>query len=230
MPDEDLPVGVLIDMDGTLAQTEVHWGVAERALMRDLGSHWTDADQARALGGPLKRVVAYMIGKTGGEHDHAEITERLLAEVATLLRSDPPEWSAGMLELLDECANRNIPTALVTASDGSLAAIVVEQLTERLQRIPFAAVVSADDVERGKPAPDPYLLAASRLQVDPKGCLALEDSPTGVRSAVDAGCRVIAIEHMTPIENPHAVVVDSIEGLGVGALWGLFGSDRAENR
>ena len=59
--------------------------------------------------------------------------------------------------------------------------------------------VVGDEVRQGKPHPEPYLLAATKLGVDPARCVAIEDSPTGVRSALAAGCRVIAVPHVVPV-------------------------------
>lgn len=221
------PDAVLLDMDGTLVLTEERWGQAERLLMADLGGHWSQADQAHALGGPLERVIAYMIGKSGGEHDHAELLVRLVDLVEQEFRAAPLEWAAGMLQLLDECHNRRIPTALVTASSARLAAIVVDALAHTLARAPFAAVITAEDVVHGKPAPDPYVMATMRLDRRPERCLAFEDSPTGVRSAVGAGCRVIGIEHLTPLTG--VPVLQSVAGWSLDDLWHLFGRDGAKD-
>ena len=59
--------------------------------------------------------------------------------------------------------------------------------------------MTGDEVTRGKPHPEPYLLAAERLGVDPRHCVAIEDSPTGVRSALAAGCRVLGVPHVVGI-------------------------------
>jgi HAD superfamily hydrolase (TIGR01509 family) len=221
------PAAVLLDMDGTLVETEERWGEAERVLMAELGSSWTQADQAHALGGPLERVIAYMIGKSQGTHDHGELMDRLIDLVEWQFRASPLTWSPGMLDLLADCHRRGIPVALVTASSARLASIVVQALADALHRAPFAAVVTAEDVRRGKPAPDPYATAIARLGVEPGECLAIEDSPTGLRSAIDAGCQVIGIEHIAPLDG--VPVLRSIHGLDVGELWSLVSRDRAQH-
>jgi beta-phosphoglucomutase-like phosphatase (HAD superfamily) len=63
----------------------------------------------------------------------------------------------------------------------------------------FAGSVTGDEVTNGKPAPDPYLRAAALLGVDPVDCVAIEDSPTGVASALAAGCRTIAVPHVVDV-------------------------------
>lgn len=204
------PQGLLLDMDGTLVQSEHMWGEAERAVMADLGVDWTEIDRAHVIGGPLERVVAYMIGKSQGEHDHDDVGHRLLSHVEAQFRSETLQWTDGMVPLLDECDARGIPIALVTASTRRLAAIVVDDIDRQLQRTVFKAVITADDVHRSKPAPDPYLLAAQRLTLSPKVCLAIEDSPTGLLSAHRAGCRVAAIELVSSPAYDGPVYVDAL--------------------
>jgi len=199
-------------MDGTLVQSEHMWGEAERAVMAELGVDWSEGDRAHVLGGPLERVVAYMIGKSEGEHDHDEVGLRLLSHVEAQFRSERLQWTDGMLALLDECSAHLIPVALVTASTRRLAAIVVDEIDRQFGRTVFHAVVTADDVVRSKPAPDPYLLAAQRLALPPDLCLAIEDSPTGLLSAQRAGCRVIDVERLTRLASSGASTMN--------ALWG----------
>lgn len=215
------PQALLLDMDGTLVQSEDIWGDAERAVMADFGIDWTDEDRAHVLGGPLERVVAYMIGKSAGEHDHDEVAQRLIDYVDKEFRATRLQWTDGVLELLGETHARDIPVALVTASSRSLAAIVVDALDQRLGRTAFGAVVAAEDVEIGKPSPEPYRLAAQRLSVPPHACLAIEDSPTGLASAMQAGCRVIGLEHMSALEFRGAHVMRSLRGHDLELLWKL---------
>jgi beta-phosphoglucomutase-like phosphatase (HAD superfamily) len=82
----------------------------------------------------------------------------------------------------------------------------------------FAATVSSEEVERGKPAPDVYLEAARRLEVEPEACVAIEDSTNGIRSAHAAGMAVIAVPNSDFPPEPDAlalavVVLDSLEEL-----------------
>ncbi|MFD2349724.1 HAD family hydrolase [Nonomuraea ferruginea] len=94
----------------------------------------------------------------------------------------------GATPLLRELTAARIPTALVTASPRSIAALVLPRLGHR-----FDEVVAAEDTRRGKPHPDPYLEAARRLGAHPSRCVALEDSPAGVTAASTAGCHVVVV-------------------------------------
>ena len=74
-------------------------------------------------------------------------------------------------------------------------------------------------IERGKPAPDPYLRAAELLGVDPADCVAIEDSPTGVASALGAGCATLGVPHVVPVAAaPGLSLVDSLVGIDVADL------------
>src|SRR5699024_3603646 len=100
--------------------------------------------------------------------------------------------------------------ALVTMYWAPLAEVLLESLPEQT----FAAVVTGDQVTHGKPSPDPYLLAAEQLCVNPADCLALEDSPTGVRSATGAGVPTLGVPHVVPLPaTPGMVTVPTLEGL-----------------
>ena len=96
----------------------------------------------------------------------------------------------GVREILENCSQLGWRIALASNSPGRLCHLVLRELGIARR---FDAVISVDDVERGKPEPDIYLLAARRLGVSPAECLAFEDSLTGVRAAHAAGMRVVAI-------------------------------------
>ena len=95
----------------------------------------------------------------------------------------------------------------------------VEPILDGLPEGTFAAVVTGDAVERGKPYPDPYLKAARLLGVDPGDCLAIEDSNTGARSAESAGCPVLCVPNHVPIlEGERRMFADSLAGLTAANL------------
>jgi len=94
----------------------------------------------------------------------------------------------------------------------SLATAVVSNLPNGS----FAAVVTGDVVQHGKPDPEPYLNAAAALGVDPRECVAIEDSLAGAASAQSAGCYVLAIPHVvSPPPAPRRTVVASLAGIEV---------------
>lgn len=216
-----LPAAVLFDMDGTLVDTEGHWLDAEREVMRRLGSDWTAEDQVLCLGGPLERVAHHMRSRSGSDLPIAEIGRLLLEAMEQRLRQHDLVWRPGARSLLIECHELEVPTALVSASWARLIHAVSERMTADLGREPFTVVVAGDAVSRSKPHPEPYWMASTALGFAPHECLALEDSPTGVTSARDAGCRVVAVPHVADLSHLGTALTDSLEHTSVAALWAL---------
>ena len=201
-------------MDGTLVDTEPYWIEAEYALVEEHGDAWSD-EHARALvGNPLLVSAQYLREHGGVALEPVEIVERLLAAVVHRVRDHVP-WQPGARELLAELSASGVPMALVTMSWTSLAHAVVS----RLPASTFGAVVTGDEVTHGKPHPEPYLTAASRLGVDAGDCVAIEDSVTGLRSAEAAGAATVAVPHLVPIPpRPGRVIVPSLTELDVDSL------------
>ena len=113
----------------------------------------------------------------------------------------------GAVELLAALGRAGVPCALVTMSWRRLADEVVNLLPAGT----FAATIVGDEVSAGKPDPAPYLAAAAALGVEPARCIAIEDSPTGLRSAESAGCRSLAVPNLLTLpEAPGRTLVTSL--------------------
>ena len=211
-----LPQGIFFDMDGLLVDTEPYWLQTERELMAEFGVHWRSEDQLFCLGGPMEKVGRYMSdlaeSKQSPEWFASELIDRM-AEKFTLISPMP-----GISQLLSEISKNHIPAALVSASPRRLVDAVLASIPNH----PFALSISADDVERGKPHPDPYLKAATLLQVAIENSLILEDSPTGVTAARASGAWVVAVPHIAPIAPAQrSVVIETLAGASVTSLWNL---------
>jgi HAD superfamily hydrolase (TIGR01509 family) len=185
---------VLWDLDGTLVDTEPSWIAAEYRLVESYGGSWSDAHAKAQVGNPLVVTGEYLREHGGVPLPAERIVELLLADVLADVRREV-HWRPGVRRLLAECREQGLATALVTMSYLELA----EAVTARLPAGSFDVLVTGDQVRRGKPDPEAYLLAADRLGVDPARCLAIEDSPTGVASAEAAGCLVVAVPNQVPI-------------------------------
>ncbi|MEH0421818.1 HAD-IA family hydrolase [Streptomyces sp. B21-083] len=200
---------VLFDMDGTLVDTErLWWEAVEQIAGRPL----TEADQPDVLGRPVEHTADWLAAATGAETGRlaTELHREFAARVRTGIVPRP-----GALDLLDALAGAGIPTALVTASPRAVA----DSVLEALGAARFAVSVTADDTEHTKPAPDPYLAACRALGVDPAACVAVEDTQTGVTSAEAAGCAVLAVPSLAPIETaPGRTVLTSLAGVTVALL------------
>jgi len=216
-PGEDAghrPAAVLWDMDGTLVDTEPYWIACEFDLVAAYGGTWSLEHAHHLVGQALLDSAEYLRIHGQVPLPPPEIVDRLLDGVVERVREHIP-WRPGARALLKQLATDGVPCALVTMSYRRLTDAVLDGLPPGT----FAAVVAGDDVTRGKPHPEPYLTAATRLGVRPQDCLAIEDSPTGIASAEAAGIPVLAVRHVVPIPpGPGRHVVDTLEGLTAAQL------------
>ena len=216
-----LPAAVLWDMDGTLVDTEPYWMAAEHALVEGHGGRWTDEHAHQLVGNDLLVSAEYIRAHSPIQLTPVEIVHELLASVITSVKAHVP-WRPGARELLESLAAQGVPCALVTMSWESLATAVVNSLPSGS----FAAVVTGDVVQHGKPHPEPYVVAARMLGVDLAACVAIEDSPPGVASAVAAGIPTIAVPHHVEVpETRGAVQISTLAGLTAPDLLRLFAED-----
>lgn len=183
-------------MDGTLVDTEPYWFSGERSLVDQFGGCWTDEDAHAVVGFDLLDAAEYLRSRGGVRLPAAEIVERLLDHVISQLEVAIP-WRPGAVELLAELNAAGVPCALVTMSYRRFVSPVVAALPAGS----FAAIITGDEVPvgEGKPHPTPYLLGAAACGVVAQRCVAIEDSPTGVRSAIAAGCAVLGVPNVRDI-------------------------------
>ncbi|WP_405165143.1 HAD family phosphatase [Nocardia sp. NBC_01499] len=208
---------VLWDMDGTLLDSEKLWDIAVRELARAHGHEMTD-ELRHALIGASGPDALRMIFTGLGVESTPEVllaAEEFLERRVTELMTGPIPWRPGAAAALATVREAGLASALVTNTKRSLT----EFGLDTLGRDRFDVSVCGDEVARGKPEPDVYLRAAELLGVDPRDCVAVEDSPTGTRAAHAAGCAVIVIpcEIAVP-EGPGRSFRDTLVGLTIDDL------------
>ncbi|MFE9249274.1 HAD family hydrolase [Streptomyces sp. NPDC007088] len=209
---------VLLDMDGTLLDTEGFWWEAEVRVFERLGHRLDEAWRDIVVGGPMSRSAGYLIRATGAAIEMAELSV-LLNDAFEERIADRLPLMPGAARLLAELHAQAVPTALVSASHRR----IIDRALTSLGAHHFAHTIAGDEVERTKPHPDPYLLAAARLGVDPARCAVIEDTATGVASAEAAGCLVVAVPSVAPIEvAPRRTVVPTLEQVDLRFLRGLL--------
>jgi HAD superfamily hydrolase (TIGR01509 family) len=209
---------VLLDMDGTLVDTEGFWWDAEVEAFKALGHVLDEAWRDVVVGGPMTRSAGFLIEATGAAITLAELTVQLNDAFETLIGRGVP-LMPGARRLLTELAAHEVPTALVSASHRRIIDRVLASLGPEF----FALTVAGDEVPRTKPHPDPYLIAARGLGADPARCAVIEDTATGVAAAEAAGCRVVAVPSVAPIAAAAGrVVVGSLEEVDLPFLRGLM--------
>jgi HAD superfamily hydrolase (TIGR01509 family) len=208
------PAAVLWDMDGTLVDTEPYWIETEFELAEKYGGTWSREHALNLVGNDLIESGRYIREHMGIDVEPSQIVEELLDGVVARVERQVP-WQPGAVELLAELQAQQVPCALVTMSYKRFVAPILDQLPEGA----FSEVVTGDAVTFGKPHPEPYLKAAALLGFAPEECLAIEDSNTGARSAVAAGCTVLVVPNHVPVlEGDGRVFAESLTGMTVAGL------------
>lgn len=182
-------------MDGTIVDSEPYWIETEHELVTQHGGTWSPEDAKSIVGFDLLEAGAVLRDRAGVAMEPKDIVEWLLDRVIAKCHENLP-WRPGARELLTEVGAAGVPCVLVTMSWRRFADAVLAEAPEGV----FVGSVTGDEVTNGKPAPDPYLAAATLLGVDPAECIAIEDSPTGTASALAAGCRTLAVPHVVDVE------------------------------
>ncbi|MEU6531843.1 HAD family phosphatase [Streptomyces sp. NPDC046928] len=209
---------VLLDMDGTLVDSEGFWWDVEVEVFASLGHTLDDTWRHVVVGGPMTRSAGFLIEATGADIGLDELTVLLNQGFEDRIDHSLP-LMPGAARLLAELAEHRIPTALVSASHRR----IIDRVLTTLGPQHFSLTVAGDEVTRTKPHPDPYLLAAAGLGADPARCAVVEDTATGVAAAEAAGCHVVAVPSIAPIA-PAArrTVVPTLEHVDLAFLRGLM--------
>jgi HAD superfamily hydrolase (TIGR01509 family) len=183
---------VVFDMDGVIVDSEQVWDDVREQYTREVGGTYTETATRDMMGMSSVEWSRYMhdaLGVPGTpEEINAEVVRRMLERYG-----EAPPLIPGAVEAVRSCAEQ-WPLAVASSSNPELIEVVLERAGIREL---FRAVVSSQEVPRGKPAPDVYLEAARRLGLEPGRCAAVEDSENGLRSARAAEMHVVAVP------NPH---------------------------
>ncbi|MFI5486384.1 HAD family hydrolase [Micromonospora echinaurantiaca] len=211
---------MLFDMDGTLVDSEKLWDVALHELAAEYGGTLSDAARKAMVGTSMAASMRLLHDDLGQPERDPQVSAAWIdARILELFRTGL-RWRPGALTLLRAVRAAGIPTALVTSSGRPL----VEVALDTLGRDSFDAVVCGDEVDATKPHPEPYLTAARLLDVPIARCVAIEDSPTGVASALAAGAAVLAVPAEVPIAATAGVhQVESLTAADLELLAALLG-------
>ncbi|RPH67031.1 MAG: HAD family phosphatase [Burkholderiales bacterium] len=186
---------VVFDMDGLMIDTErvalecwiesarvAGWEISRETCLALVGLGQRESRQA-------------LLDRMGGKFPLAEVSARGRERYLQRLRGEGVAVKPGLIELLDWLAARAVPVAVATSTQHELA---LEKLALAGLRHRFETIVCGDQVPKGKPAPDVYREAMTRIDVDPAQCIALEDSEIGLRAAHAAGLTCIVVPDLLP--------------------------------
>ena len=182
------PAAVAFDLDGVLIESEQVWDAAREDLVRERGGAWNDSATRDMMGMSSKEWSRYMHDRLDVPMEPDEINDDVVRRVAAAYDDHLPLLPHA-LETVRELAGR-WPLGVASSSNRQIIELVLDRSGLRDF---FAAVLSSQEVEHGKPAPDVYLTVAKQLGVEPSDCVAVEDSTNGIKAALAAGMRTIAV-------------------------------------
>ncbi len=203
----------IFDMDGVIVDSELHWKSLEGYFLQTLIPGWTVADQGRIIGLSLDSLYALLsteYGLRGSKEDFLKEYHVIAEGIYTTRVSLLP----GFLDLLSLLHEKHIPVALASSSPKSWIKLVLDRFD---LHDAFKVVISSEEVGGvGKPAPDIYLYTARELGVEPEGCVVIEDSRNGARSARNAGMYCVGFRNGFNEEQDLSaanMVIDGFAGL-----------------
>lgn len=217
---------VIFDMDGVLIDTEKHYNAAWCEAAHMAGFDDFKREHALMLRSCDAGLASEMMKDIfGAGFDYYAIREVRRRLVAQRLERYGLEKKPGIDEILAFLHESGIKAAVATATPIGLTLQHLEQIGVKDQ---FDKIVSAKQVAHGKPAPDVYLYACGQIGEEPSECIAVEDSPNGIKSAYAAGCRPVMVPDLTPpdeeIRPMLYAVVDSLADM-IGILTDMGKSD-----
>ena len=189
------PRGVVFDCDGLLMDTESLWILSQRRVSEAHGVDFDEELRRALVGLPASRIGPLIAARAGS--DPAQVIDELLRVNMVMVAQSAVPMPGAVGFVTAVCSRVAAAVASNSARRILDAALLRGDFGERLN-----ITVSADEVARPKPAPDVYLAAAAALDIEPRDCLAFEDSEAGVESARSAGMRVIAVP--SPGQHPRA--------------------------
>ena len=209
---------MLFDLDGTLVASDGVWDQAMAELAAEHGRRLPSAFFARSVGLALADAIAIAHEVLELPAGHFDRDLRWVQDRArALLGAAPPPWFRGARELVSGVRAAGLLTGLVTSSGRAH----VEAALTAADRARFDVIVCGDEVAAPKPSPEPYLRAAGLLGVTPAECAVVEDSTTGVASALAAGCRPVVVAPATVPAGSAYPVVGAIAQVDLALLRSL---------
>ena len=186
---------VIFDMDGLITDTEKllvkYWCEAANEMGFPMERH-----HALALRSFSRKFAAPQLKEWFGEAcDYKAVRDLRMKKMQEFLSTHPLEKKKGVDELLLYLKEKGYYTAVATATDYTRASQYLKEIGIFDK---FESIICGNMLENGKPCPDIYLYACEKLNLPPECCMALEDSPNGIKAASSAGCVTVMVPDLTP--------------------------------
>lgn len=203
-------IAVLWDLNGIIIDDMRFHLISFQEFLRELGHDMTEEYfTAKCTGTPPTEVFADILPGIGSPITIEEAVKRKRQIYFEVTRGNM-EMLPGVLRLIEDLSANGIRQAIASGATRPEVEAILDEfgITHH-----FGAVVACEDVSHGKPNPEPFLTAASRLGVEPQCCVVIEDGEYGVRAAKTCGMRAIAVTNTQPRESLSAadIIVDSLE-------------------
>lgn len=209
---------VIFDLDGVLIDSEPVWEEVRHGLVDERGGDWPADAQSRLMGMSTREWAHYLSDELGVDLPPDRLADTVVDQMASRYAQELP-----LIPGADAAIRRLAGSWRLAIASSSPRRLIESVLTIAGWNSLFEVTVSADEVAKGKPAPDVYQKAAAELALQPRTCVAVEDSSNGLRSASAAGLVVIAIPrpHYSPAPDSlslAALVLPDIDVLTVAAV------------
>ncbi len=208
---------VIFDMDGLLVDSEPAWNRARVELLAQYGKTWTEADQLAQAGVHTDVWVSALYDKLGGQLERERVFDEIVGRMAGYYEGGEVPILPGADEALSACAARY----RVGLASGSPTRLIEACLHGAGWGGFFEGLISSDEVDHGKPAPDVYVELMQRMGLDPAATAVIEDSGAGIKSGRAAGARVVAVPNPSTHPGPDVL---SLADTRIASLRELMGA------
>jgi HAD superfamily hydrolase (TIGR01509 family) len=199
------PKAIIFDMDGLMLDTEPIYRMAWQTAVAEVGYTISDELYLTFVGRKDDDCEVVLQQMWGDAFPKAHCRQRIVELWKQHVRLEGIPKKPGLTELLAFLDEQCIPKAVATSTEREQALQSLGELVDC-----FAAIATGDEVAQGKPAPDIFLLASRRLQIQPTDCLVLEDSEAGIQAAQAAGMAAILIPDLKQPQNSTTPICASL--------------------
>jgi len=207
---------VIFDMDGVIVETGPQHFAAWRKLFAEMGRELSKEEFHGTFGRRNREILRYTLGDKLSETQIEELG-RKKEEYYRALLGEGVKAAPGFVPLLKALRAKGFKIAVGTSAPQQNVELILDKLGVREQ---LDAVVTAEDVERGKPDPETFLLAAQRCNVQPRKCVVFEDAVAGIQAAKAAGMRCVGVGGMDMAQAD--LMVDSLEKVTIPVVKSLL--------